>query len=188
MKVLQIVPFLVAILGLGCINSSDQDKISSESKAFADQFFSPERFLAWYHFVLQDRFPGDTGAFPLIMWPYNPFTHDSLFLKEYKQKTNNYYEIIGKYNEFVQGWNDASPDMIGPTAALPDSFGYIFNQDFGTDYDHRFRGNAIKSVGTDTSGVPNDTTWLFYHDGDIKRPRYFGYSARQDEFYNQWRN
>jgi len=154
--------------------------VSDTVKAFADQYFDPSRFLAWYHFILRDSYPGDSGGIPMIYWERSPFSHDSVFLKEYQQKTDAYYEIIGKYDQFTQGWVDVSPDMV------IDSFTYIYNQNFGTDYDHRFRGFAVQSIGTASDGTPNDTTWLYYHDGDIKRPHFFGYSDRQVEYFNLW--
>jgi len=164
--------------------------ISDEARAFADQHFDPNRYLAWYSFILRDFYPGDSGGLPMILWEAtsNPFTHDSAFLVDYQNKTQDYYEMIGKYDEFTQGWLDVDPDMIGSTNTFPDSFAYIYNQKFGTDYDHRFKGFAIKTIGTDPDGIPNDTTWLYYHDSTGTRPWFFGYSSRQIEYFSKFEN
>jgi hypothetical protein len=166
-------PFAVE---LGCYVSifvirANYNDLVRDYEKFADAHYSHARFKKFYDFI-QDTSYNDPTMF--LSWEIDPFSHATVYFEEQKKKSNDYYEMIGKYDEFAQGWEDIKPDMV------KDSFAYIYGQAFGTDHDYRFRGFAIEGVAPNTDGTV-DTNWMYYHDVDkgVPRPRYFGRSASQ---------
>lgn len=79
-------------------NQKGKDK-EKEFQQFADENWDPMAWLAWYDSApkeLQDR-----------------FTHASHMVELINQnkKTQQYYEMIGKYSEFVVGWKGVPRDL-----------------------------------------------------------------------------
>jgi hypothetical protein len=142
---------------------------------YADKYYDHKRFADFYNYIHSDEYNTDTL---FLKWEIDPFSHDSIYFEDYENQTSDYYEMIGKYDEFVQGWKDATPDMVS------NGFKWIKDQVYDTEYMHRFRGFAIDEIKTTSNKV--DTVWMYYHDEDIgvKRPRYFGLSEYQIEFMN----
>ena len=139
-------------------------------KNWADAHFSYGKFIAFYNYIHNSP---DT----IVNWEHDAFSHppDSIVVGD-----NNYYEMVAKYDEFTQGWDDVTPDMVNPHPAQTDSFWYVQAQAFGSDHDYRYRGFAIDHLVRDNGGNVVDTAWLYYHDSPAnKRPRYFGYSPNQ---------
>ncbi len=68
-------------------HSTGQDK-ETEFEEFADQYWSKDRYTIWL--VETENTPLDTG-----------FTHNLP-----SEKTQQYYEMIGKWDQFVFGWDD----------------------------------------------------------------------------------
>ncbi|MFH0922081.1 MAG: hypothetical protein V1913_17180 [Fibrobacterota bacterium] len=145
-------------------------------EAFANKHYSHDKFLSLYRYIRDS----DTSV---ANWTTDDFgryfNHPP---DDIKQGSSDYYEMIAKYDEFVQGWDDATPDMVSPykdsAGTDPYEFSYIRSQKFGSDQDARLRGLAIDHL-IRADGNVVDTAWLFYHDDAHKRPRYFGYSANQ---------
>ncbi|OGJ84517.1 MAG: hypothetical protein A2268_11025 [Candidatus Raymondbacteria bacterium RifOxyA12_full_50_37] len=166
-------PFLVELGSYATIFyfRSEYVNLTDAYEAFADRNYSHDRFWSWYQFII------DSTNSDLIHWPSNPFTHDSAYIEDYKNKSSDYYEMIGKYDMFVQGWKDVSPDMV------KDSFAYIIAQNWGTGIDERYRGYALESMdGVRIEGDDTTLVYMYYHDAEKKRPRYFGYSANQVKY------
>jgi hypothetical protein len=69
-------------------------------ETYADLYWNPEKWKSWYN-----------GIDPAKQ---EQFTHAShmLELLDEGKKTQQYYEMIGKYAEFVVGWEGARNDLI----------------------------------------------------------------------------
>ncbi len=138
---------------------------------FADNHFSIERYDNWYSWVEETE----------ATITSNYFSHHDAYIKEKKNKSQQYYEMIGKYLEFVQGWDDPDPDMS-------------FESEYRQQVD---AGNreilAIKEINN-SEGENPDTVWYYVkREGDDlttppdtnatleegDRQFSFGYSANQ---------
>ncbi|MFH0921869.1 MAG: hypothetical protein V1913_16095 [Fibrobacterota bacterium] len=144
---------------------------SIADKAFADQHFSPEKYLAYRNYIF-------TSPDSLVLWDLATFQLLPDSIEGSQAKTDAYYMEIAANNALAQGWDDVTPDMVGPAA---DSFHYINTQSFGTLFDERYRGFAIDSLVFDINGAPVDTVWLHYDDACSTQPLKFGASANQKE-------
>ncbi len=73
---------------------------TDEFEAYADKYWNPEKWKSWYD-----------GIDPAKQ---EQFTHASNMLELLAEgkKTQQYYEMIGKYAEFVVGWEGARNDLI----------------------------------------------------------------------------
>ena len=69
--------------------------IKAEFRAYADQHWNAARYRAWRDF---NRRQDD---------PY----HETHALPSKEDDTQQYYELIGKYHQFVYGWDDAPPEF-----------------------------------------------------------------------------
>jgi hypothetical protein len=157
---------------LGCYASlaiirGKYNDLTTKYQNYADAHYSHLKFDTWYQFLVN----ADTS----VVKSEDVFSHKDAYYDAYEGKTNDYYEMIGKYDMFVQGWDDADPDMDSA---------YIVNQNWGTDYDYKFRGWAVSSLGVNSSNELVDTNWIYYHEDangntDYNRPRYFGKSLHQ---------
>jgi hypothetical protein len=146
------------------------ENISKEVQQIADQYYSHERFKSYYDYIHAGDY---NNTSPFLIWTIDPFSQDSLYFEEQKKKSPAYYDMISSYNQFVQGWTDVNPDMVSS------NFQYILNQFFGTSYDYRFRGMAIKEVKEN----PADTLWMHYHPDYPTLPLILGKSEKQREMY-----
>lgn len=156
---------------LGCYASlaiirGKYNDLTTKYKNYADTYYSHSKFDAWYQFILN----ADTS----LLNSRDVFSHSEAYYDAFEDKTNDYYEMIGKYDMFVQGWDDADPKMDST---------YIVNQDWGTDFDNQFRGWAVLSLRVEQDKLV-DTNWIYYHEDangneDRNRPRYFGKSNHQ---------
>ena len=73
----------------------------TEYQGFADQHWSEDDYILWLHDeydIWSDRDKYET----------DPVTHDSAYLSHHlpDTKTDQYYEMIGKYEQFSGGWDD----------------------------------------------------------------------------------
>jgi len=74
--------------------------IEDEYEVFADTHWSPEEYLVW-----KQRYVDATGD-------TSHFTHRLPRDKEGNvAKTQQYYEMIGKYDQFAAGWDDYPPEL-----------------------------------------------------------------------------
>ncbi len=146
-------------------------QISTSDKEFADLHFSLDKYIAWKSFI-------DSASYMFINMNlfYFRSDDDSFFIEEAGKKSNTYYNMISKHNQYVQGWDDANPNMV------VDSFRYIKNQNFGTNWDRYYRGLAINAI-IQQNGQPVDTLWMYYKDSAKTIPYIFGKSDHQLEFY-----
>ncbi|MDZ7264475.1 MAG: hypothetical protein ONB16_07815 [candidate division KSB1 bacterium] len=79
-------------------NQKGKDK-EKEFQQFADENWDPMAWLAWYESApkeLRDRFTHASHMAELI---------------DQNKKTQQYYEMIGKYSEFVVGWQGVPRDL-----------------------------------------------------------------------------
>ena len=122
---------LISIFFYGCSSPTEPDDSSHKAqliaqyKKFADDHYSHEQFLKWYKYVT------DSTTLNVII---RVTAHDSAYINyDQPNKTDDYYEMIGKYYIFTQGWNDVSPilDTIfymyqnsGHFSLLPDTAKY----------------------------------------------------------------
>lgn len=141
-------------------------------KKFADAHYSHADFMNWYRII-------DTTPKTVIHLEQG-FSHDSLYMIEQLTKSNDYYEMIGKYPTFVQGWDDRTPDM---------TYDYMVNNPtrdvkLGPQkYWPEFRGMAIDYVRyTPGDSIVTDTVFMYYQDNDPKRPYFFGRSQHQLDY------
>ncbi|MFH1699928.1 MAG: hypothetical protein ABIE07_05000 [Candidatus Zixiibacteriota bacterium] len=111
----------VAFLGLETlawtghvIYSGKGDDKTAEFENYANTNWSEDKYVSWLEFNWQksdDELVLNTNGFPL-------FTHH---LPD--TKTQQYYEMIGKYNQFVYGWADAGDVETSPfQEAHPDTY------------------------------------------------------------------
>lgn len=82
-------------------------KKDKEFKDFTDDHYSHSAFMDWYNAATFDE-PNNVVAGRI-----NPdsLAHYESYMTERGDKTHNYYEMIYKYNEFVHGWDDATPTL-----------------------------------------------------------------------------
>ncbi|HDP99526.1 MAG TPA: hypothetical protein ENN22_10150 [bacterium] len=82
----------------GVNHKKGKDK-EDEYEVFADDYWNPDKWLSWYN-GLDDN-------------TKNTFTHAGhmLDLLNEGKRTQQYYEMIGKYSEFVVGWEGARTDL-----------------------------------------------------------------------------
>jgi len=82
----------------GVYTKKGQDK-ENEYEDFADEKWDPLKWQSWYENVPEEY--------------KSSFTHAShmVELLEDESKTQQYYEMIGKYAEFVAGWEGARDDL-----------------------------------------------------------------------------
>lgn len=82
----------------GVYTKKANDK-EDEYEAFADEKWDPQKWQSWYENVPEEY--------------KTSFTHASHMLEliEEGRKTQQYYEMIGKYAEFVSGWEGADTDL-----------------------------------------------------------------------------
>jgi hypothetical protein len=98
---------------------------------------------------------------------------------DYQSKNDEYYELIAKYDDFTQGWDDPDPNMIDSNyAPNPIPFGYMYRDVPGTDDDAHYRAYAIDSIVT-IGTVVTDTLWRYYHNNNKKTPFLHGRSQSQ---------
>ncbi len=96
-------------------NKKGHDK-EDEYEAYADQHYRPDVYLAWleaykpiyfYHSRLDSLPP--------------KFTHD---WETEGFKSQQYYEMIGKYDQFYVGWDDGKLDTTGAVYHIGDAINY----------------------------------------------------------------
>lgn len=144
---------------LGIIRSN-YNTLTKKYQSYADEYYRHDKLMGWYE------------ALDTTTKKNEQFSHKTTYDEAYRDKTNDYYEMIGKYDMFVQGWNDVAPYM--DSAYMAGQYATVANPE---DYTG-LTGWAVKEVTKDSEGNL-DTTWLYYHDAEKKRPRYFGFSANQ---------
>ena len=143
---------------------SNYNDLTRKYKRQADLYFSHDRFMQWYSKVISD--PGS------IVVP-DSMAHVQTYLGgDFSSKNDEYYELIAKYDEFTQGWDDAYPNMIDS------NFAYMYRDVPGTTNDEHYRAYAIDSIG-EVNGTVKDTIWYRYHDNDVRRPFLHGVSVHQ---------
>jgi hypothetical protein len=71
-------------------------------KKFADENYDHNKFTTWFQYV------NDSNTTNVVI---RRTAHDSAYENDYRGKTNDYYEMIGKYDIFTQGWKDADPNL-----------------------------------------------------------------------------
>lgn len=162
------VPFgieLTSYVMLAVIRDQYND-LTQKYEEYADAHYSHAKFHEWYQYILNS----DTSVVRVA----DIFSHDSIYYEVYRNKTSDFYEMIGKYDMFVQGWDDADPYMTQ---------GYIDSQ--SVKYGSKYAAYAITGLGYDNAGGNViDTFWMYCHEDangnpDPKRPRYFGKSNHQ---------
>jgi hypothetical protein len=95
--------------------SSGQDK-EDAYRAFADEYWDPGSYRAWLIDV--KGVPSDTIPFA----PDSTFTHH---LPDYK--TQQYYEMIGKYDQFQYGWEGTNYSIGDSTSKYRDDYLHMRN-------------------------------------------------------------
>jgi hypothetical protein len=89
----------------------DEEK---QYQAFADQYWDPEQYKWWlWETVYEKSMPYETVSDTFPYWDdeKDEWVYFSHHLPD--RKTQQYYEMIGKYEQFGQGWEDydANPDQ-----------------------------------------------------------------------------
>jgi len=143
---------------------------TSTYKKHADLWFDDAKFRAWYQAVI------DTNDKSLLM-PKG--SHDSLYKTEQPNKSNDYYEMVAKYDIFTQGWKDADPDLMKDdymhNVAHRNRLGGSNNDSIA-----QFATRAIDTVIMDGKNI-KEVKYFYYHDDDPNRPQTFGRSIQQLE-------
>lgn len=142
--------FLAVEAGLWLGYSIYQNKGNTQTetfRAYADQHWSVRKYAQW----LKDKVPGGSGLNPnladleqlrrdIIAVEAPRFSHT---LPAYGSQ--QYYELIGKYQSFVPGWEDADISVINYDGGLSDPnwyanyktsmfIGYSFDRQQANDY------------------------------------------------------
>ena len=82
----------------GVYTKKGNDK-EDEYEAYADELWNPEKWRSWYDGIDPDKQQSFTHAGHMVE------------LLDEEKKTQQYYEMIGKYAEFVVGWEGARNDL-----------------------------------------------------------------------------
>ena len=114
-------------------NYGDGQDLEDEFRAFANEYWDPTDYRAWL--VEVKGVPSDTVAFD----DDSTFTHH---LPDYK--TQQYFEMIGKYEQFLYGWQDTDYDTKDSTSDLRDTY-LGMREESNTKFD-RARNFAIISI------------------------------------------
>lgn len=121
-----------------------------EFREYCDAHYDTASYNTWRKWVETDFSSNFLGIDTTYLY------HDSVYRAHEPKKTQQYYELIMKYNQFVQGWKDVSPttdDLKKGGDHIPDSLN-------GIPYE-----------------VVPEYEFLLYHEQDTVR----GYSAFQEE-------
>ncbi len=137
-------------------------------KKFADENYSHKKFENWYRYVEE----ADSNKIRI-----RTTAHDNAyFSKDQAGKTGDYYEMIGKYDIFAQGWKDVSPNMdttYYETVILPNY------QQVPRDslYWNSFALDSLSPYLRDAFNAVTGPNFMHYRDDG--RPFYFGKSLNQ---------
>ena len=114
-------------------NYGDGQDLEDEFKAFANAHWDPAAYRAWL--VEEVGIASDT----IDIAEDSSFAHH---LPDYK--TQQYFEMIGKYEQFLYGWEDTDYDTDDSTSALRDQY-LIMREESNNKFD-RARNFAIISI------------------------------------------
>ena len=84
--------------------------LENEFQTYADNHWSEEYYWDWiYHHASKDpEFSGNRQDVESLRdWEHNNFSHGL-----HREKDQQYYEMIGKYDQFQYGWDDFNKDLI----------------------------------------------------------------------------
>ncbi len=79
-----------------------------EVRAFANVHWSPERYLSWRNLPRTARFESITRALPCSSFVAISGDVETNIRTCDTRETQEYYEVIGYYTQFVAGWDDIS--------------------------------------------------------------------------------
>lgn len=112
---------------------SDGQDLENEFRAFANEYWNPSDYRAWL--VEVKGVPSDTID----------FAEDSSFTHHLPNfMTQQYFEMIGKYDQFLYGWADTDYDTGDSTSELRDS--YLGMRENANNKFDRARNFAIISI------------------------------------------
>jgi hypothetical protein len=147
-------------------------------KKFADENYSHDRFNTWYKYVTNE------STTNVVI---KTTAHDSAYFGvDQNNKTNDYYEMIGKYDMFTQGWKDVNPilDSIyyrdqNPQSVMTELKAMAgdtarYWSAFALDSSNNFENAYIKDQ---VSGKIINAKFMWMKDDS--RPFYYGKSANQ---------
>lgn len=91
----------------------DKDRVFRD---FSDAHYKDSTYAAWY------RWTGIDTATNQIGLDTNYKAHDAFYQDEKSRKSQQYYEMINKYNQFVYGWDDVEPSLDSmQSGEIPDT-------------------------------------------------------------------
>jgi hypothetical protein len=179
------------------------DARTSEHQAHIDKYFDPDKYSDWMEWIITtDRFVVDSKELGshnsrymewadslqngTIDWTDTiPGRHGETvgqYVRGYmdtlkKTDPQQYFEVVGKYQSFVQGWNDATPHFSMENGVV---LGY-----WSEESTANYAPYAIRTVvqSGDSINPVNDTAWFYQRvlKNGIREPSRFGHSAAQDE-------
>ncbi|MBL8029617.1 MAG: hypothetical protein JNL74_24595 [Fibrobacteres bacterium] len=142
---------------------------TKEYQDFADEHFSNERLQKWYNYLV---------TAPSSKIVFRPTAHDDSALKSgVNEKSNDFYEMIGKYNAFSQGWDDVNPEL-NETYYNRQNGGYF---SLLADTQKYWSAFALDTVGVPyvVEGGRTITNLNYVHPAEGGSPYYYGKSKRQ---------
>ena len=89
------------------------DEIEDEFHRFADQHWIEDEYWDWvYGHAMKD--PEFTGTSRSDLEAMRDWEHDNFSHGLHRQKDQQYYEMIGKYDQFNYGWDDSDIGLLDP--------------------------------------------------------------------------
>jgi hypothetical protein len=103
------------LLSFSCSKDTKNKQDMSECYKFADEHWSRDDYKAWLYDSLYNKHPDQNIPYELVSdtFPYwDKNEHKWAYLSHHlpDNKTEQYYEMIGKYEQFRWGWEDYSDD------------------------------------------------------------------------------
>jgi len=109
----------VGLFGMREYFNNRGDDWDSKVRSFVDANFSDSSYEAWWSAVRPDTSTNISGIDTSILNEHYRYWQD-----EKETRTQQYYEMVHKYQQFVQGWKDATPTLEQYlNGDLPDSVG-----------------------------------------------------------------
>jgi hypothetical protein len=121
--------------------------LEDEFHVYADTYWSEEDYWDWiYHHAAKD--PEFTGAGRGDIESLRDWEHDNFSHGLHRQKDQQYYEMIGKYDQFQYGWDDFDKDLIDKNVKEMKSL----RTDRRLDYEEK-RDDSNRAFKTATTGM-----------------------------------
>lgn len=105
MRQLVLLGFVIGVVG-GCGGDKSSNTSSDKCNSLADSSFDPVAYLAWRTSTRASRYSSITHALPCSTFVADGGSVSSNLEACGVLEREAYYVLIGKYNQFIAGWDD----------------------------------------------------------------------------------